>query len=89
MGNLCETNNRLSSTMSEPVISDEKLQMEALRKFNSRVKSHSYPHHGPYHKYIKKCQAQYQLDCITKEYQQGKNYHPNNLNSYITYNDYK
>jgi hypothetical protein len=62
--------------------SQQKLIDEATRKFNIRVKSYSFPHHGPYYEYIEWCRAQYELDCIPQYCRQGSNYNPNNHNHY-------
>jgi hypothetical protein len=52
----------------------ENLEDIALKNFNIRVNSYSYPHHGPYHQYIEWCRAQYQLECIPPSCRQGSNY---------------
>ena len=41
-----------SSSRQEYLNEQYKLEAEALRKFNIRVKGYSYPHHGPYITYI-------------------------------------
>ena len=49
------------------------LEAEALRRFNIRVNSYSYPHHGPYYQYIEWCRGQFELDCIPECCRQGPN----------------
>lgn len=44
---------------------------EALKNFNIRVNSYSYPHHGPYVQYIDWCRAQYQIECMSQSSTQG------------------
>jgi hypothetical protein len=46
-------------------------QEEALKNFNMRVNSYSYPHHGPYVQYIEWCRAQYQIECMSQSSTQG------------------
>jgi hypothetical protein len=69
MGNIC-----LSSNNQEYFIKQQMLEAEALKRFNIRVNSYSYPHHGPYIQYIEWCRAQYELDCIPPSCRQGPNY---------------
>jgi hypothetical protein len=57
---------------------------EALKRFDLRVKSYSYPYHGPYYEYIEWCRAKFQLECISKDCRQGPNYRPQN--DYYNYN---
>ena len=52
----------------------QNLEVIALKNFNIRVNSYSYPHHGPYHQYIEWCHAQYQLECMPQYCRQGANY---------------
>jgi hypothetical protein len=52
----------------------EECRNEALLKFNKRVSSYSYPHHGPYQDYIHLCRAQYELDCMPECSRQGISY---------------
>jgi hypothetical protein len=49
----------------------EHAQAKALDNFNKRVRSWSYPHHGPYDPYIKWCREQYQLESIPQSWRQG------------------
>ncbi len=49
----------------------ENAQARALQNFNLRVRSWSFPHHGPYAPYIQWCQEQYQLECIPESWRQG------------------
>ena len=69
MGNLCSSSNN-----QEYLIKQQMLEAEALRKFNIRVNSYSYPHHGPYPQYINWCRAKYELECIPPSCRQGSNY---------------
>jgi hypothetical protein len=71
-----------NNSSNESSISEQKLIDEANRKFNIRVKSYSYPHHGPYHEYIEWCRAQYELDCIPEYLRYGKNFNPKNHDHY-------
>ena len=49
-------------------------EQEALRRFNIRIKSYSYPHHYcSYFEYIEWCRAQYELDCIPDSCKRGIN----------------
>jgi len=57
-------------------IAQQKLEAIALNNFNIRVRSYSYPHHGPYNQYIEMCRAQYELECIPQSCRQGPNYRP-------------
>ena len=52
----------------------EEYRNEATMKFNKRVSSYSYPHHGPYQEYIYMCRAQYEVDCIPHSCRQGPSY---------------
>jgi hypothetical protein len=54
----------------------EQLELEALHKYNIRVKSYNHLHHGQYFEYLEWCKAQYYLDCIPVSCQQGPNYKP-------------
>jgi hypothetical protein len=65
-----------NSSRQEYLIEKQKLEAEALRKFNIRVKTYSYPHHGDYYDYIEWCRAQYEFDCIPVVCRQGRNYQP-------------
>jgi hypothetical protein len=49
----------------------EEAQRIASENFNQRVRSWSYPHHGPYQPYIDWCRQQYQLECIPPSWRQG------------------
>ena len=69
MGNLCSSSNN-----KEYLISQQMLEEEALRRFNARVNSYSYAHHGSYVEYIQWCRGQYQLECIPLSCRQGSNY---------------
>jgi hypothetical protein len=60
-----------NSSRQDYLIQEQKLQVEAMRKFNIRVKGYSYPHHGNYIDYIEWCRAQYELDCIPQCCHQG------------------
>ena len=60
----------------ENLIKQKKLQEEAVRKFNIRISTYSYPHHGEYNAYIEWCHAQYELECIPESCRQGSNFKP-------------
>jgi hypothetical protein len=68
--------NNSSKRNQEYLIEQQKLQEQALRNFNARVKSYSYPYHGSYIEYIEWCRAQYELECIPESCRQGPNYKP-------------
>ena len=55
-------------------IYQQRLEIEAMRKFNARVANYSYPHHGLYFDYIEWCRGQFSLDCIPEECRDGVNY---------------
>jgi hypothetical protein len=44
---------------------------EALKNFNIRINSYSYPQHGPYSQYIEWCRSQYELECIPQSCRYG------------------
>jgi hypothetical protein len=64
------------SSKQENLIKQQKLQEEALRKFNIRVSTYSYPHHGQHNAYIEWCRAQYELECLPESCRQGSNFNP-------------
>lgn len=47
------------------------LENEASKRFNLRIRSYSYPHHGPYPEYVEACRALYRLECIPENCHQG------------------
>jgi hypothetical protein len=55
--------NNSSKRNQEYLIEQQKLQEQALRNFNARVESYSYPYHRSYIEYIESCR-------------QGPNYKP-------------
>ena len=66
-----------NSSRTEALIEEKRLEEEAMRKFNYRVRTYSYPHHGPYHEYIEWCRGQYELDCLPDYCKQGHAYSGN------------
>jgi hypothetical protein len=54
-------------------IYQQRLEIEAMRKFNERVANYSFPHHGLYLDYIEWCRAQFCLECIPEECRDGVN----------------
>lgn len=58
----------------ENLIKQQKLQEEALRNFNIRVSTYSYPHHGQHNAYIEWCRAQYEVECVPESCRQGSNF---------------
>lgn len=69
------TNIKMGNNSSNQ-LKEETLKTEAMRKFNIRVNSYSYAHHGNHFEYIQWCRAQYQLDCIDANCYKGPNYKP-------------
>jgi hypothetical protein len=72
-------NNSAKQKQSEIII-QQKLNEQALKNFDLRVKSYSYAYHGPYYQYIEFCRAQYELECIPECCRYGPNYDPRNHN---------
>jgi hypothetical protein len=66
-----------NSSRTEALIEENRLEAEAMHKFNYRVRTYSYPHHGPYHEYIEWCRAQYELDCLPDYCKHGHAYSGN------------
>ncbi len=69
-----------NNSAKQYAIDQQKLNEEALKKFNLRIKLYNYAHHGPYYQYIEWCRAQYELECIPECCRYGRNYDPKNHN---------
>jgi len=52
----------------------ERLEKQARKNFDKRVKSYNYAYHGPYDYYINWCHAEYELECIPESCRQGSRY---------------
>jgi len=66
-----------NSRKTEDLIEEQKLVLEAQRKFDFRVKNYSFPHHGSYLDYIHWCRAQFELDCLPDYCKRGHAYSGN------------
>ena len=63
-----------NSSRTEALIEDQRLQAEARRRFDYRIRTYNFAYHGPYYEYIRWCQAQYELDCLPDYCKQGPAY---------------
>jgi hypothetical protein len=56
------------------IMDEDELHERALHNFNIRIANYSYAHHGPYHKYVQWCRAEYELECIPEYCRYGSAY---------------
>ncbi len=63
-----------NSSRTENLIEEQRLEAEARRKFDFRIKNYSYPYHGSYIDYVNWCRAQYELDCLPDYCKRGHSY---------------
>ena len=59
------------STTDEDSILRQEREAEAMIKFNIRVNTYSYPHHGAYIEYIEWCRAKYEMECLPEDFCHG------------------
>ena len=69
-------NNSISRQNEQNVYAE--LKRRAFEIYKHRVENYNYAYHGPYHKYLRYIQAQYELDCLPNSIKYGRNYNQNN-----------